>query len=162
MTIRVDLPGGQWADLRGVEDLTGSDQDDYLDAYDELIAAKPRPEPQPDPANPAVMLEPPRPRLTNADGRVLRDRLLAMAITAWSLDHPLPFTAETRRKLPVRVCNALYGAVRPLDDALSGTEEEDSDPKPAAPTGTGGSSDTSADGTPSLLPESPAELSGTL
>ena len=93
MTIRVPLPGGQWADLRDPSELTGADQDEYFDAYDELIATQPQPEPQPDPSNPAVMLQPPRPRLTNANGRALRDKLLGMTVTAWSFDGiPLPYT----------------------------------------------------------------------
>jgi hypothetical protein len=161
--MRIDLPGGQWAELKDPGDLTGADQDDYFDAYDALIAAQPQPEPRPDPANPAVMLDPPRPRLTNASARALRDKLLEMAITAWSYDHiPLPYTAAgAKRQLPVRACNALYEAARPLDDALSGTEEDGDGPKQEAPTGTGGSSDTSADGTESPLQESPAGQSVT-
>lgn len=161
--MRIDLPGGGWADLRGPDDLTGSDQDAYFDAYDEIMAAKPQPVPQADPRNPAVMLEPARPRFTNADGRVLRDKLLAMLITAWSYDHiPLPWSADAKKQLPVRVCNALYEATGPMDAALSGTEDQGEDaPKPAAPTGTDGSSVSSADGTQSLLQESAGEPSGT-
>jgi hypothetical protein len=165
MTIKVPLPGGEWAELKDVSDLTGADQDAYWDAYDEIMDAKPRPEPQPDPSNPAVMLPAERPRFTNADGRVIRDKLLAMLVTAWSFDpaaFPLPVTTETRKRLPLPACNALYRAVKPMDTALSGTEDEDPDvPKPGAPSGTGGSSGTSADGTESPLPGSPGEPSGT-
>jgi hypothetical protein len=162
MAIHVDLPGGQSAELRGVEDLTGADQDAYWDAFDEIMAAKPQPEPRPDPSNPAVMLPAERPRFTNADGRVMRDRLLAMLVTGWSFDHPLPVTTETRRKLPLPACNALYKAIKPMDSALSDTEDEDPDvPKQAAPTGSSGSADSSADTTPSPLPEPAGEPSAT-
>jgi hypothetical protein len=162
MTTKIPLPGGEWAELRDTSDLTGADQDAYWDAYDEIMNAKPRPEPKPDPANPSVMLEPPRPRFTNADGRVMRDKLIGMLVTSWSFDHPLPVTTETRQKLPLPVLNALYRAIKPMDSALSGTEDEDPDvPKPAAPSGTGGSSDTSADGTENPLQESPGDQSVT-
>lgn len=163
MTIKVDLPGGQHAVLKGVEDLTGADQDAYWDAYDEIVNAKPQPEPKPDPANPAVMLTPPRPRFTNADGRVLRDKLIGMLVTSWSFDHPLPVTPEVRKLLPLPVCNALYRVIKPIDNALSGTEDdsEDAGPKQEAPTGTGGSSGSSEDGTESPLRESPGDQSGT-
>jgi hypothetical protein len=164
MTIRVPLPDGQWADLRGPAELTGADQDAYYDAYDEIMASKPQPEPQPDPANPAVMLEPARPRFSNADGRVLRDRLLGMVITAWSYDHlPIPYTAEYKKQLPVLACNALYRAVKPMDDALSGTEDDEAEggPKAGESPGSGGSSDTSPESTASLLPARHAAPSAT-
>lgn len=162
MTIKVGLPGGNWAELRDADDLTGSDQDAYFDRYDEIMAAKPQPEPRPDPANPAVMLEAPRPRFTNRDGRDLRDWLLDCVLVSWSYGHsPKPF-AEAKKQIPVRACNALYDASRPVDAALSGTEKEAPDaPKQAAPTGTGGSSDTSEAGTGSPLQGSPGGTSGT-
>ena len=157
-----DLPGGGWVEVKDPDSLTGADQDAYFDKYDEIMAAKPQPAPRPDPSNPAVMLEAPRPRLTNADGRVLRDWLLEMAVVSWSLDEPLPLTPEVRRGLPVRVCNALYEAVKGLDEALSGTEAEaEGAPKEGAPTGTGGSSGTSEDGTGSPLPGPAGVMSGT-
>jgi len=124
--MRIDLPGGAWADLRDVDQLTGADQDAYFDAYDDLMAAKPQAVPQPDPANPGQMLPAEPAKLTNADGRVLRDRLLGSLITAWSFeDVPLPYTAESRKALPVMVCNALVKAMEPMQDALTGAEKDD-------------------------------------
>ena len=160
--MRIELPGGQWAELRDVDSLTGSDQDDYFDKYDELIASAPLPEPQPDPSNPAVMLPAER-KLGNAGGRALRDHLLRVLITSWSFDAPLPYGPEARKQLPVRACNALYEAIGPMRDAIQGTEDDDGDagPKPGAPSGTGGSSGSSADGTGSPLQGSPADPSGT-
>lgn len=171
MTIRVPLPpdranpDGNWADLRTGEDLTGADQDAYFDAYDSLIALQPKPEPQPDPANPAVLLPAPPPRLSNAGGRALRDRLLSILVVAWSYDHiPLPYTSECRGLLPVLACNALAKASLPIERELTGAEDEDEDgdaPKPGEPSGAGGSTDTSPAGTPSLLPVPPAAPSST-
>lgn len=157
-----DLPGGGWFQIKDAGELTGADQDDYFDAVDALIASKPQPAPQPDPANPAQMLPAPPRRFTNADGRQLRDAMLGKMVTAWSLDEPLPLTTEVRRRLPAQTCNALYEAYKPLDDVLSGTEAEtEGAPKEGAPSGTGGSSDTSGDGTESPLPEPAGETSGT-
>jgi hypothetical protein len=165
MTTRHPLPGGQWAELLDPDELTGADQDAFLDKYDELIEAVPQPEPQPDPANPAVMLAAPPRQLGTAGNRALRDWILTRVITGWSLNLPLPYTGQYREVLPVRVCNALAKAIKPLQGALTDSEEEDEDagaPKSAVASGTGGSEGTSEAGTPSLLPAPPAVLSGTL
>ncbi len=158
--MRSDLPGGGWFEMPAPGELTGAHQDDYYDLVDEFIAAKPRPEPQPDPSNPAVMLPAPERRFTNADGRALRDRMLGKLITAWSLDEPLPLTTETRRRLPARVCNAIYEAYKPLDDALTGTEDETPKADGLSP-GSGGSTGSSPESTESPLPAPPGELSST-
>ena len=163
MTTRHDLPGGQWADLLDPDDLSGADQDAFLDRYDELIQDIPQPVPQPDPANPGQML-PAGPRtLGTAGNRVLRDWMLARVITAWSFDLPLPYQPGYREKLPVRVCNALQKAVKPVQDAMTDDEDdEDGDgPKSGPQSGTGGSAGSSAAGTPSPLPAPPAVTSGT-
>lgn len=164
MTIKVSLPGGQWAEMRDVGDLTGADQDAYFDKLDELRARREIPAlpERPDPANPAQMLpaEPAKPgTLTGADLRELRDAVLGAIITSWSLGRPLPFSTETRRSLPVLVCNALFDALVPMSSALQGEAEEA--PKPGStPTdpqdGTDGSSATSPGSTGSPLPAPPA------
>lgn len=158
MTIRVSLPGEQWADLKDPSELTGADQDAYFDAYDAIMATKPQAEPRPDPANPAVMLEAAPARLSNADARVLRDGLLGTLITGWSYDHiPLPYTAESRKQLPVAACNALVKAMEPMQDALTGTEKDDAgNPKAdGLSPGNGGSTGTSQENTGSPLPAPP-------
>jgi len=168
MTIKVPLPGDNWAELREADDLTGADQDDWYGRIDDLRAARTVPglPERPDPANPAVML-PAQPsqraELTSADNRALKDLVLKMTVVSWSLPYPLPVTAETSKALPLRVRNALNRLALPVQDALNGADEdEDEDgPKPAAPTGTGGSADTSGDGTENPLPESAGEPSGT-
>src|SRR6185312_9402062 len=106
MSTRHPLPGGQWAELLDVDELTGADQDAWLDEYDRLIQDVPQPEPQPDPDNPAVMLPAPPRVLGRAGNRALMDWILAKVITGWSFDLPLPYTAESRKQLPVRACNA--------------------------------------------------------
>ena len=162
--MKVDLPGGNWAELRDVDALTGADQDRYFEEHDRLLAARPAAPPEPDPANPAQMLPAGPARLDNADWRHLRDYALGIAVTAWSYELPLPFTAESKKDLPLKACNALYDAVRPVQRALNGADDEDEGdgPKPGAPTGTPGSADTSEAGTPSPLPEPAGEPSGTL
>ena len=153
--MRIELPGGQWADLRGIDSLTGADQDAVFDVYDRLLEAKPQPEPQPDPANPAQMLPAARPRFSNKDGRDLRDTVLSVVITAWSFDQiGLPYTPEARRQLPLPACNALYKAVDPLQDALLGIESDEA-PKAGLSPGSGGSTDTSPESTESPLPAPP-------
>ena len=164
MTTRHPLPGGQWAELLDPDDLSGADQDAFLDKYDELIAEVPQPVPQPDPKNPAQMLPAPPRSLGRAGNRVLQDWLLAKVITGWSFDAlALPYRREYRPQLPVRVCNALVAAALPVQNALLDAEddEEDGAPKLGRPSGTGGSSGTSRDGTPSPLPAPPAVTSGT-
>jgi hypothetical protein len=157
MTTRVPLNNGDnWADLKTIPELTGADQDAVFDVYDRLLEGKPQAEPQPDPANPAVMLPAPRPRFSNKDGRDLRDAVLGVVITAWSFDQiPLPYTPEARRQLPLPACNALYKAVDPLQDALLGIEK-DEDPKADGPSpGSDGSTGTSLASTESPLPAPP-------
>ena len=163
MTIKVSLPGGEWAEMREISELTGADQDTYFDKLDELRARRETPAlpERPDPANPAQMLpaEPAKPgALTSADLRDLRDSTLATLITSWSLPQPLPWNPETRRSLPVLVSNILFEVMTPMSNALQGEAEEA--PKPAStptavPDGAGGSSDTSAGGTENPPQEPP-------
>ena len=161
MTIHVDLPGNNWAKLRGAEELTGADQDVAFDAYDRLMEGKPQPDPQPDPANPAVMLPAPPRRFSNADGRAIRDTVLGLVVAAWSFDQiSLPYTPEARKQLPVLACNALYKAVDPIQDALLGVESDEA-PKAGESPGTDGSTGTSQASTASPLPALPGEQSGT-
>jgi hypothetical protein len=153
MTIRVPLDGDSWADLKTIPELNGADQDAVFDVYDRLLEAKPQAEPQPDPANPAVMLPALRPRFSNRDGRDLRDTVLGVVITAWSFDQiALPYTPDARRQLPLAACNALYKAADPLQDALLGVESDsDEDPKADGPSpGSDGSTGTSQENTENL------------
>jgi hypothetical protein len=127
--MRIDLPGDEWADIKPVEDLTGADQDFYLDALD---AARARREAEDAPD-----------RTANKDYRAVRDQVMGKLITGWSLDAPLPYTSATRTSLPLYVCNALFDAIDEHVDALNGNG-----PK-AEKSGTG-SADTSPDSTLSL------------
>ena len=172
MTTRHPLPGGQWAELLDPDDLSGADQDALFDRYDELIAEVPQPKPQPDPANPAVMLPAPPRQLGRAGNRAIQDWILAKVITAWSFDAlALPYRPEYRLpgpdgkpQLPLPASNALVKAARPVQNVLldvDDDDEEDAGPKRGVPSGTGGSSGTSRDGMPSPLPAPPAATSGT-
>jgi len=36
--MKIDLPGGNWAELKDPDELTGADQDTYYDQYDAIMA----------------------------------------------------------------------------------------------------------------------------
>ncbi len=164
--MRIDLTGGQWADIKGPDDLTGADIDEYEEFLEKIRedALGPEPEPEPDPENPAVMRTPERKgNFTAAHTHRIRDKILGMTITAWSYDLPLPYTADSRPALSGRVCRMLDKAGGPAGAVLNNAEEEiEPDPKQGSgSTGTGGSTDTSPESTGSPLPESRPELSAT-
>lgn len=163
MTSRIELPAGQWADVKGPDDLSGADIDDWQ-AFTfnlRLERAGPDPAPEPDPDNPAVMKVPDRPAVqwTAGDLFALRDKRIGLVVIAWSYDLPLPYTTESRAHLPGRACSLLNKASLPAGNVL---EEEEPDPKPEGGTGTNGSPGTSPDSTPSLLPVSPPAPSSTV
>jgi hypothetical protein len=172
MSTRHPLPDGQWAELLDPNDLSGADQDALFDRYDELIQEIPQPKPQPDPANPAVMLPAPARQLGRAGNRAIQDWILAKVITAWSFDLPLPYRAAYRLPgedgkpvLPLPACNALVKAARPVQNTLLDADEDEDEgsgaPKSGLPSGSGGSEGTSPAGSPSPLPAPPAVTSGT-
>jgi hypothetical protein len=157
MTTRIDLPGGNWAVLKGPDDLTGAD----IDAYEEFLegvrddALGPELPPEPDPENPAVMKVPARTgtfRVTHT--HQIRDEILRLVITEWSYGLPVPYAAEARPQLPGRACRMLDEAAGPAGAVLNNAEEEiEPDPKQeSGSTGTGGSSGTSPENTESPLP----------
>ncbi len=170
--MRFDLPGGAWAELLEPSDLSGADQDAFLDEYDRLIADVPQPKPQPDPANPAVMPAAPR-TLGRAGNRVLMDWILALAVKGWSFPLELPYRGEYRAArdgdgkpvISLPALNALAKAAGPVQNALLDIEDEDAvaagAPKSGPAGGSGGSEGTSPDGTPSPLLEPPGVTSGT-
>jgi hypothetical protein len=143
--MRTDLPGGEWAEIKPVEDLTGADQDAYFDSLD---AARARRDAEAEAAPLPEGGVRPKGTLTNGDYRGIRDQAMGKLITAWSFDGvPLPYSTASRASLPLYACNALVDAVDDHVSALNGAG-----PK-AAPTGTG-SSDTS-DASTSSLPLEP-------
>jgi hypothetical protein len=163
--MRISLPGDAWAEIREASTLTGADQDEYQDMVDAALrlrqaeadaAAAALP-----PANPAVMPDPadtadrPRARLSNADVRGLRDKILSSMITAWSFDAiPLPYTSASRASLPIYVCNALQEAISPHIDALNGGGPKENLTSPTSAT-------TSAGTAPAPQPAPPAVSSAT-
>lgn len=166
MATRIELPNGQWADVKGPDDLTGADIDDYEEFLEAIReeALGPRLPPEPDPENPAVMKVPERTgSFTTAHTHRIRDKILGLAIAAWSYDLPLPYTAEARKALPGSACRLLDKAGGPAGALLNNTDEEDEpDPKPeSGSTATGGSSGTSPESTLPPLPVSRPALSAT-
>ncbi len=159
MTIRVPLDGDNWAEVKGPDDLTGADIDDYEEFLEKVRedALGPQLPPEPDPENPAVMKTPERKgSFTAAHIHQIRDKTLSLVITAWSYDLPVPYTAEARHSLPGRACRMLDKAADPAGKVLNNSEEEDEpDPKPESDsTGISGSSGTSPESTLSPLPAS--------
>lgn len=166
MATRIDLPNGQWAEVKGPDDLTGADIDDYEEFLEKVRedALGPELPPEPDPENPAVMKTPERKgSFTAVHTHQIRDKILGLAIAAWSFDLPLPYTAESRPVLSGRVCRMLDKAGAPAGSLLNNAEEEiEPDPKPeSGSTGTDGSSGTSPENTLPPLPASRPALSAT-
>ena len=158
MTIHVPLPDGQWAEMKGPDDLTGADIDEYEEFLEKIRdeALGPEPEPEPDPGNPAVMRTPERKgKFTAAHTHQIRDKILGMTITAWSYDLPLPYAAESRPSLSGRVCRLLDKAGGPAGAVLNNAEDEpEPDPKPGSgSTAADGSTGTSPENTGNPLPE---------
>lgn len=160
MPTRIDLPNGQWAELKGPDDLTGAD----IDAYEEFLerireeALGPELPPEPDPENPAVMKVPERKgKFGVAQTHRIRDEILGLVIEAWSYDLPLPYTAASRTGIGARACRKLDEAGGPAGAVLNNAEEEiEPDPKPeSGSAGTDGSTDTSPENTESPLPDIP-------
>lgn len=159
MPTRIDLPNGQWADLKGPDDLTGAD----IDAYEEFLervredALGPELPPEPDPKNPAVMKVPERTGKFRASHiHRIRDEILARTIAVWSYDLPVPYEPGHREHIPASACRLLEKASDPAGKVLNGSEEDiEPDPKQdSGSTGTGGSSGTSPESTENPLPES--------
>lgn len=145
--MRVELPGGQWAEIKPVEDLTGADQDAYFDALDEARSHRE------DEAAAAAAAGSPAPKaaLTNADYRAIRNEVMGKLITGWSFGGvPLPYSSASRHLLPIYACNALVDAVDDHISALNGNG-----PK-AAPSGTGSSATSDASTLSPLLEPLPA------
>lgn len=166
MATRIDLPNGQWAEVKGPDDLTGADIDDYEEFLEKVRedALGPELPPEPDPENPAVMKTPERKgKWKVAHTHRTRDEILRIAITAWSYDLPLPYSAEVRGDLGARACRKLDEAGGPAGALLNNAEEEvEPDPKPESDsTGTDGSSGTSPENTLPPLPASRPALSAT-
>jgi hypothetical protein len=155
MPVRVDLPGGQWAEMRSPDELTGGDKDAWLESMEFTDTDQELPGQEPE--NPAVMPDPAQAkrrvkvRITMANLHKQRDMMLGRLITGWSYaDIPLPYSRASRDRLPLSVCNALEEAVKAHVDALNGTG-----PDPKEETSfTSGS--TSPDAAPTLLPDVPS------
>lgn len=150
--MKIDLPGGEWADIRDLDSLTGADQDAYGDEVDRLLEIRrSEAEAAARAANPAMMPDPadtPRGRLTGADTRTLRDVLLGKLISDWSYSDrlPLPYVAAYRGRLPLVACVKLTEAIDPLVDVLNGNIPKETE----TPTGSAG---TSPEATSNLQPE---------
>lgn len=103
--MRVNLPEGQWIDLREVSELNRDHQDDWAELSEKIRNAKEAarpPLPELDAANPAVMPDPadrPPVTLNRKDVRPLHDLALQWLVKETSFGYPLPWTTATSKLL---------------------------------------------------------------
>jgi hypothetical protein len=150
MTIKVPLPGNNWAVLRTADDMTLADGDKYTAAVrkawrDAREAAGGTIPARPDPDNPAQMLPAEEPDVSLSEDALFALRGLGwgMIIQDWSYSAALPYTEESRTALPLSAGPALVAAVGPVVDALSGVGPKEDE------TSTGSSESSSPDGSAS-------------
>jgi hypothetical protein len=146
------LPEGVWIEMRGVDELTGGDQDAWLETCEELFGADEPAEPQVSEENPAVLAEPapaPARRVRYGQVRQLTDLMLARLVTGWSYPElTLPYRKEYRDHLPLTVCQRLEDEAGKVTARLNG--DDDTGPKAESSTT---SASTSTDDAPAPQPE---------
>lgn len=120
------LPEGVWVEMRGADELTGGDQDAWLEACETMFGADGPAEPQVSEENPAVLAEPapaPARRVRYSQVGQLRDLMLARLITSWSYPElPLPYHKEYRDVLPLMVCERLEDEAGKVTARLNGDD----------------------------------------
>src|SRR5215472_16282823 len=113
--MRVEIPDGQWAEIRGPETLTRKDEKHVLKASTVTI----------DPESRTVMT-------SGAESQILEDAMLARVITDWSFPHPLPIAQPgSLDLLSLDQAHALAEAVRPHLELITvklDPGKKDSDP----------------------------------
>lgn len=92
---RIDLPNGNWAEIRGVDEMKGGDKV----AVQRAIVFRTAEDGQ-------------NPEFTAAAGEDMQIALLCRIITDWSLDPKPPVTREMIEDLPVTSYNALCDAIQ--------------------------------------------------
>jgi len=119
--MRLAIPGGQWVDLRGPDELTGADDDAFQRVYSaafaqdvEITDEDDQMEVSPDGVSMTPKAKPKRTiRVTMDMVAEQRDILLSRLITAWSFDIPLPYNSASRELLPLAATRALNEAIKP-------------------------------------------------
>jgi len=94
--LRVDLPGGQWADIKPAEDLTGEDEVKVMAAI---------------PIKRSGQQDDTDVRTDGSSTSAMEYAMLARVITAWSL--PQPINVSNIRSLRLSQLRPLKEAVRP-------------------------------------------------
>jgi hypothetical protein len=142
--MRIDIPGpgSHWVELRDVDSLTAADDDAWRNVIQEAWAKRAAEEADADEDGEGA----PKPKLRLTAGMLAerRDALFASLILDWSyaaegaVPHiPLPYSAVSRKLLPLAASKTLNEATKPHIAALDGP----AGPKePEPPTSTTGSS----------------------
>jgi hypothetical protein len=157
MPEKIDLPDGGWAEFR--TELTGGDQKWFYVERDKLMRNNGTGKParvEPDPGNPAVMLQVPAvpAELTAEDNFTMLDMTAARLLLSWSRPEPLPWTPAMRESVDLDTIDAIDGEVNKAFLRLQGVG-----PKPATTTPT--SSATSPDDADAPPKEPTRKPSGT-
>lgn len=90
--MRIDLPSGNWVELRDPDDVTNGEFEDF-------VASMPE----------GTQLE---------VGLAIRRGLITLMVTAWSFEFPLPATAATIRSLKARDVATISAAMEPVRSVL--------------------------------------------
>lgn len=175
--MRTDIPGTEhYIEHRGPEELKVGDVDAYNAPIEEVQVARVNASDDDDGTEvsedgltmvPKPRRVPPGAELTVDHIRRRRDGLLSRVITGWSFQGvPLPYSAASRAELPAVAFPALAEVYDTLGDAIQGlggpketTSPTSETETPTAPSD--GSGTTSADTSPSPLPDSATEPSVT-
>jgi hypothetical protein len=112
--MRVDLGGGQWAELKDAEQVTNGDRRHALSKWGALADDE---------------------RTVAVVGKMaILDGFLERLVVGWSFEMPLPSVdAESLGQLPLEASNKLYAAVNYLDGAAVPDFSPSTDPKVGTP-----------------------------
>jgi hypothetical protein len=161
--MRIDTPGDNWIELRGVDELTGADDDAWQAVYAAVWAERAEQAVNDDDDDGMEMSGDgvsmvPKKRNVKVPPDIIRrqrDALLTELISNWSYTAPdakpyipLPYTTASRKLLPLPACKILEETIRPHIQAITG-----SGPK-------GKTSATSTSGSEDESPNSPQGSTG--
>jgi hypothetical protein len=147
MRIEIPGPGSHWVELRDPDSLTAADDDAWRNVIQEAWAKKAAEEADADADEEGEGVPKPKLRLTADMLAQRRDALFASLILDWSyaaegaVPHiPLPYSAESRKLLPLTAGKTLNEATKPHIAALDGPAGP-KEPEPKTSTTDGSGSD---------------------
>jgi hypothetical protein len=166
--MRIEVPGGtgeHWVELRDIDALTAADDDAYQAVFTRAYARQIEDEANEEDEVSAdgVSVAPKKtPRVLVTAEMLLqrRDDLLASLITDWSyaapdaVPHiPLPYSADSRKVLPLPASKVLKTAIEPYQEALNAESGPKEPASPESLTDGTGSRNGSPDGSQNHLPD---------